>query len=139
MVSLASGCCYLPAMNTARHIVSAILTLAGSQALLGCECVGVQCGACPSVPVVIRVIDAVSGQPMEDAIVTIEGASCPLSSFSGPGAYGCQVGAGTYAVNVAAPDRASQTISVTLSPDEDNSCCGCGPQTNAKVELAATP
>ncbi|MCK6590104.1 MAG: hypothetical protein HUU21_02300 [Polyangiaceae bacterium] len=122
-------------MRSIGSFVLSFLAVAGSLLLAGCGCDGVQCGACSGVAVAVQVLDAATMQPIEDASVTIDGAPCPRSQFSGPGVYACDVQPGTYSVSVSAPGHAVKDVSVTLPEDESDSCCSCGPQTSAKVVL----
>lgn len=122
-------------MRSISSLVLSLMAVATSLLLAGCGCGGVQCGACLGVPVTVRVVDAATMQPIEDATVTIDGQSCPLSNFSGAGSYACDVPPGTYQVSVSSPGHATKSASVTLPEDESDSCCSCGPQTSTQIAL----
>lgn len=103
--------------------------------LSGC-CFGVLCEPCMSPGIYVRVVDAATEQPIEDATVTVAGgAECPTPSVSSPSEHHCDVPSGEHTLEVSAPGYVAKLVPATLPASDADGCCSCDPFLHVNVTL----
>jgi hypothetical protein len=109
---------------------------------VGChalECKGVECD-CAMSGIEVDVVDDVTGDPPGCATVTANGAACAegypvcVDGGAGPFMYRCEVGAGTYQIQVSAPGYSPGSATVELV-DREEGCCNCPPGNTVTIRL----